>query len=66
MKPTDAFPDIEDFHKARRDLVQAVSQITWPAASENSLAARNVAFHTEQAWVTFTLAYGLTDADADA
>jgi hypothetical protein len=66
MKPTDAFPDIEDFHKARRDLVQAVSQITWPAASENSLAARNVTYHTEHLLTWIDAFYGITDADADA
>jgi hypothetical protein len=44
MNPTDA----DAFHRARRDLIQAVIEITTPARSESTLEARNVVYHADE------------------
>jgi hypothetical protein len=43
-----SYPDAEAFAAARRDLVRSVCVLMMPAMSENSLAARNVAYHAEE------------------
>jgi elongation factor P hydroxylase len=45
---TDAFPDADAFHRARRALLKAVIEMTMPARSENTLLAKNVCYHTDE------------------
>ena len=40
--------DRELFNEARRDLVKSISYFSFAAASQDSLAARNLIFHCEQ------------------
>jgi hypothetical protein len=44
MNPTDA----DAFHRVRRELIQAVIEITTPARSESTLASRNVVYHADE------------------
>jgi hypothetical protein len=42
------YPDASDLAAARRDLVRAVAVLTFDAITENTLAARNVMYHSEE------------------
>jgi hypothetical protein len=40
--------DAETFNQARRDLVRSTALLMMPAMDDNTLAARNLTYHTEE------------------